>query len=96
MRRTKTEKIDILVNKIIEGYAKKGDNYQHLIFSEWKQMLGVTVTNATKKMYLKERKLFVYLDSPIIKQELIYLKEKLIEHFNKKYPQAQLEDIIFK
>ncbi|PVX51069.1 uncharacterized protein DUF721 [Balneicella halophila] len=96
MRRTKTEKIDTLVKKIMEDYAKQGDNYQHLIYAEWKQMLGVTVTNATRKIYIKERKLFVHLDSPIIKQELILLKDKIIQHMNRKFPDGQLENIIFK
>lgn len=96
MRRTKTEKIDTLVAKIMQDIAKQGNNYQHLIIAEWKQMLGVTVSNATRRIYIKERKLFVHLDSPIIKQEIIHLKEKILQHFNKKYPEGRLQDIIFR
>lgn len=96
MRRTKTEKIDALVTKIMHDIAKQGDNYQHLIIAEWKQMLGVTVSNATRKIYVRERKLFVHLDSPVIKQEIIHLKDKILQHFNKKFPKGQLQDIIFR
>lgn len=96
MRRTKTEKIDSLVAKIMQDITKQGNNYQHLIVAEWKQILGVTVSNATRKMYIKEQKLFVHLDSPVIKQEIIHLKEKILLHFNKKFPQGQLQDIIFR
>lgn len=96
MRRTKTEKIDSLVTKIMQNIAKQGNNYQYLIIAEWKQMLGVTVRNSTRKIYIKERKLFVHLDSPVIKQEILHLKEKILKHFNKKFPEGQLQDIIFR
>lgn len=96
MRRTKTEKIDVLVNSIVRQIAKQGDNYQHLIIAEWKQMLGVTVCNATRNIYIKNHKLFVHLDSPIIKQEIIHLKIKILQHFNRKFPEGQLQDIILR
>lgn len=96
MRRTNTEKIDVIVARLLQKFAEQGDNYQHLIIAEWKQMLGVTVSEATRKIYIRDNKLFVYLNSPIIKQEIIYLKEKILQHLNKKYPKGNLQDIIFR
>ncbi len=96
MRRTETEKIDVIVERLLKNIARKGDNYQHLIFAEWKQMLGVTVGNATRKMYIKDNKLFVYMDSPVIKQEIFYLKEKILQHLNRKFPKGNLRDIVFR
>ncbi len=96
MRRTNTEKIDILIAKVLQNIAKQGDNYQHLVISEWKQMLGVTVSNSTRKIYIKDNKLFVYLDSPVIKQEIIFLKTKILQHLNSKFTQVKLRDIVLK
>ncbi len=96
MRRTEIEKIDVIVARLLKNISRQGNNYQYLIIAEWKQMLGVTVANATRKIYIKDNKLFVYLDSPIIKQEIIYLKEKILQHLNKKYPKGNLQDIIFR
>lgn len=96
MRRTKTEKIETLVNKIMQDIARQGNNYQHLVIAEWKQILGVTVANATQKIFFKDHRLFVYLDSPVIKQEIIHLKDKIIHHMNQKFPEAKLRDIIFR
>ncbi len=96
MRRTKTEKIDALVAKVLQNIAKQGDNYQHLIIAEWRQMLGVTVSNSTQKIYIKDQKLFVFLDSPVIKQEIIFLKTKILNHLNAKFTQNKLQDIVLK
>ncbi|MBS9767722.1 MAG: DUF721 domain-containing protein [Flavobacteriaceae bacterium] len=96
MRRTNAEKIDTIVSRIMQNIAKQGDNCHHLVIAEWKQMLGVTVKNATRKIYIKDKKLFVHLDSPVIKQEIICLKAKILQHMNNKYPKAELKDIIFR
>lgn len=96
MKRAKTEKIDVLVTKILQDIAKQGKNYQHLIIAEWKQMLGITVSNATRKIFIKDQKLFVYLDSPVIKQEIIHLRHKILEHLNQKFPEGKLEDIVLR
>lgn len=96
MKRNKTEHINVLVEQILKDIAKQGENYKHLIIAEWEQLLGVTVTNATQKIYIKDNKLYIHLNSPVIKQEIIFLREKILIHMNTKFPQARLREIIFK
>lgn len=94
MRKTNAEKIDVVVRKIMADIAKQGNNHHHMVVEEWKRMLGVTVANATRKIYVKDHKLFVYLDSPVIKQEIVMLKDKIKQYLNSKIPQAEIIDII--
>lgn len=96
MRKTNTERIDILVQKVIANIAGRGNNHHYLVIEEWKKMMGITVANATRKIYIKDQKLFVYLDSPVIKQEIIMLKEKIRTYINDKVPQANLKDIVLR
>lgn len=96
MKRSKTEQINVLVEQILRDIAKRGDNYKHLIIEEWKRLLGVTVTNATQKIYIRDNKLYIHLSSPVIKQEIIFLREKILTHMNTKFPEAELQEIIFK
>lgn len=96
MRKQNAEKIDDIVKKIIKNIAKQGNNYHHIVIQEWRNMLGVTVSNATRKIYIKDNKLFVHLDSPAIKQEIFMLKDKIKDYLNNKIPESKIEEIILR
>lgn len=96
MRNANTEKLDMLIGKIMKNISQKGDNYKHLVVQEWKDMLGVTVANNTSKIYVSKNILFVHMTSPVIKQEVSYVKDKILLHMNKKFPTARLKEIIIR
>ena len=68
-------------------------NENRLVLS-WKPMVGDYIASKTRNIYIKDLKLFVFIDSSVIRNELSMAKEKLIKQLNN--GSDIIDDIIFK
>ena len=48
------------------------------LISSWEETLGKNVANATRNIYISNQKLFVELDSSIIRNELFMMKSSIL------------------
>ena len=65
------------------------------LINSWEETLGRNVANATSKIYIYNEKLFVEINSSIIKNELFMMKSSIIESLNKKAGEIVIRDIVF-
>lgn len=63
--------------------------------SFWNALLGEKVSEKTERVSLYKNKLFIKLNSPALKQDLMMQKTDIYTQINQSYPQAGIEDIIF-
>lgn len=61
----------------------------------WEKVAGELIHRHTKEIYIKNRKLFLKLDSPALKHELSFAKSKLIKALNKVVSSDVIDDIVF-
>lgn len=64
------------------------------LISSWEQEMGKMISNHTKKIYVKNKVLFVHLDSSIVRNELSYAKEKIVTRLNAKVGARVIDKII--
>ncbi len=95
MRKTETEKIDAIVERFMRQIKHKGRIKEYQIIDEWHAMFGENVSNATRNIYVRDQKLYVYLNTPIIKNELRMLKDRIRDNLNRKC-EYQLIDIVIR
>ncbi|MDR0349833.1 MAG: DUF721 domain-containing protein [Tannerella sp.] len=62
----------------------------------WGEMLGPMVLRATRNLYVKNRILYVFLNSSVLRSELILNKDRLIKSLNKYAETDFVLDIIFR
>ncbi len=62
----------------------------------WKDLMGNGVNSYTTKVNLKNNILYVELSSSVLRQELIYGKEKIINMLNDSLRKDIIKDIIFR
>ena len=62
----------------------------------WKDLMGNGVNSYTTKVNLKNNILYVELSSSVLRQELIYGKEKIINMLNESLRKDIIKDIIFR
>jgi predicted nucleic acid-binding Zn ribbon protein len=65
------------------------------LVTSWENIVGRTITKATKDIYIKDRKLFVVLNSSVIRHELTLIKEPLISRLNEEVKANVISDIVF-
>ena len=61
---------------------------------KWGTIAGHTIARYTQKLYVKKKKLYLEVTTPVIKQEITYSKSTLIEMINKEIGKDFIKDIV--
>jgi len=81
--------------RLLKTYRLQDGINETKLINSWDKIVGKMITNHTEDLYIKNKKLFIKLDSPALKHELSFAKEKLIKSLNDSVSQQVIEDIIF-
>ena len=94
MKRGKEDSIDNLINSVLGqwGYSKKIKETE--VVDAWKDIIGVSIANRTLKIYMNNGKLYVQVNSSIVKNELIMLKEGIKTALNKRVGEDIVKEVI--
>ncbi len=94
MRRSKTQKIDELVQLFLKEQGLDVKLKELELINSWEKVIGKNVSNATSNIYIKNRKLFVQVRSSIIRSELMLIKTGLIRALNNEVGEKLIDDIV--
>ncbi len=94
MKKDDSESIDKVIKSVFEslGYGKKLKEME--LIDAWKDIIGVSVANRTEKIFLNNGKLYVKVSSPVVKNELLMLKEGIKVALNNKVKADIVKEII--
>lgn len=94
MKKDDSESIDKVIKSVFEslGYGKKLKEME--LIDAWKDIIGVSVANRTEKIFLNNGKLYVKVTSPVVKNELLMLKEGIKVALNNKVKADIVKEII--
>jgi predicted nucleic acid-binding Zn ribbon protein len=66
------------------------------LMDAWEEVVGSAVKRFTKKLYVKDKVLFVSMTSSVARQELQMRRAVLLEKLNNKIGLEVIKDIIFR
>lgn len=96
MRRSKT----ILISEAISDYIRELNIGEKLneasIINSWEETVGKAISSRTSKIYIKDHVLFVHLNSSVVRNELLMLRQALKEKINGKIGEEVIKDIVFR
>ena len=96
MRKSKTESIsDVLKSFTRENHLDRKLNELDLIKS-WEQVMGKTVSRYTANVYIQNSTLFVETTSPIVRNELLMMREEIRVRLNEVAGEELIKTIIFR
>lgn len=88
------------LKEVIEAIVNQGRLKQGLtelnIKNVWNQVVGPQIANHTTDIYLKNKTLFVTLDSSVLRQEMSYGKELIVRKVNEHIGQDALEKVVLR
>lgn len=96
MRRSNVENINGLVHQLLKDLGIDQKLKEVRLISSWNELLGNNIARATSKLFIKNRVLFVYLTSAVVRNELMMLKTGIIKSLNDKAGEKVIDDIVFK
>ncbi len=96
MRKSNTQSISsVLKSYVQENHLERKLNELDLIKS-WESVMGKTVSRYTGNLYIQNSTLFVETTSPIVRNELLMMKEEIRVRLNEVVGEELIKTIIFR
>lgn len=96
MRRKKT----LSISDVLKEYKKemKIDNKlkELEVVHAWDDIVGKAISRHTKRVYIKDKVLYVNLDSPVVRNELMMIRELIIVRINEKAGEEMVKEVILR
>lgn len=71
-----------LMGKMFDSYKMSDKLHETNLKSHWEEVMGKIISKNTKRLYIKKKTLYLVLDSPSLKNELIFHEKTIIENVN--------------
>lgn len=82
------------VDKMLDFYRLRKKFDETSIVSAWPDIIGKAIANRTEKIYVKDKKLFVKVESAVIKHELTLMRRQIIGRVNEYVGHAIIEEFV--
>jgi predicted nucleic acid-binding Zn ribbon protein len=96
MRRSKTITLAEAVNDYIKEMNLGEKLSEVTVISSWEEIVGKAISSRTTKIFIKDHILYVHLNSSVVRNELLMLREVLKEQLNKKAGSEVIKDIVLR
>jgi predicted nucleic acid-binding Zn ribbon protein len=96
MRRSKTISLAEAVNDYIKEMNIGGKLSEVTIISSWEEIVGKAISSRTTKIFIKDHILYVHLNSSVVRNELLMLREVLKEKLNSRAGSEVIKDIVLR
>ena len=95
MKRTNTQTLsDVLKDFFSENPVVERKLAETRLINAWETVIGKTVSRYTENIYIKNRTLYVYLTSAVLKNELSLCRSDLIIKLNKEAGMQAINQIV--
>jgi len=94
-RKPGTRTIADAIGQLLDTYRIRAQFDESSLVAFWGKIMGQTIASRTTNLYIKEKKLFLQIDSAPLRNELVIAKSKLIQTINKEFEHEMIEDIVF-
>lgn len=89
-----TQHIGKAIEQLLKSYHLKTKFDEANLVGSWERLVGKSVAKRTKNVFLKNKVLFVELDSPAMKSDLNLHKSEIIKLFSKEFGPDLVKEIV--
>ena len=95
MRKANDKSLKEAIEQMMQVYKIKRKFDETGVIQNWPQFVGKAVANRTKELFIRDKKLFLRIESSVIKNELMLMRSQIIEKINNEAKSVLVEEIIF-
>lgn len=93
-RKSEEQPLKLAIEAFLKTYHLEDKLSETKLLHSWDKVVGSMVARHTQRIYIRNKKLFVKLDSDALRNELFYMKEKIILSLNKDAGRFVIEEIV--
>jgi predicted nucleic acid-binding Zn ribbon protein len=94
----KNEPTDIgsAIQEMLKAFKIEDRFHESNLVNSWEKVMGSPIAKRTSKIYIKDKKLFVYLTSAPLKHKLSMSKDKVLLLLTKEFGESLINEVIIK
>lgn len=96
MKRNEAESIGTLIRQYMRQEGLESPLNEYRLIQAWKEVLGPGIASYTENMFIKNQTLYVHITSPIIRQELMMGRDRIVNNLNRHVGAQVIVNIIFR
>lgn len=85
-----------IIREVLKQHGLEEKVTETRISQSWEKVMGKPIAAYTNKISLKKRCLIVYLSSSVLRNELTFAKQKIMQMINEELKQQIVNDIVFR
>ena len=84
-----------VIDKLMKAYRLDGKLKEMDVIEAWGDLMGIAVANRTKSIQIRNKTLFLTMDSAVMRDELSYGKSIIIQRINEKAGFEMITNVFF-
>ncbi len=96
MRRSKTISLAEAIKDYIREMKLDGKLVEINLINSWEEIVGKAISSRTSKIYIRDHILYVHLNSSVVRNELLMVREALREKLNERAGSEVIKEIVLK
>lgn len=95
MRKANDKTLKEAIEQMLTVYKIKRKYDETSVIAAWPELMGKSVANRTKQIYIHDKKLFLRIESSVVKNEVSRMTTQIIQQINEKAGNVLIEAIVF-
>lgn len=83
------------ISKMLDVYRLRRKFDETSILAIWPEIMGTAIANRTTQIYIRDKKLFIRIESSVIKNELVMVRQGIIQKLNEHAGSVVINEMIF-
>lgn len=95
LRKYNDQSLKEALHEMLDTFRLDQKFRQKKLIASWEKIMGAAVANRTTEIIFRDKKLFVYLSSASLREELFNARDKIRDLLNEEAGAVIVEEIIF-
>lgn len=95
MSRTNDKTLKEAMEQMLKVYRLKHKYDETFAVSSWEEVVGKAVANRTKEIFIRDKKLYLRIESSVVKNELKMMRQQIMQNLNEKAGAEVVLEMIF-
>ncbi len=96
MRKSDTQKLGEIVREYLEQMMIDHKLKEVSVIRSWEKLMGKPVAERTRNIYVRNKILFIELKSSVLRNELVMMRQDIIDKINEKAGEKIIEKIVIR
>lgn len=94
MQKKNDQTVREAIDAMLRTFGLDGRMREVRLVSSWEKVMGKMIAKHTTEIFVRERKLFIKLDSAALRDELSYGKAKMVKMLNEEAGDDVIDEVV--